>query len=77
MKVYGWIGWRRDVPRGQTREIVVARSMAEVGRIVGCKPRELFNLGETGNPDEIATASAEPGVVFWKPLDDHRGEWRR
>ena len=81
LKVYGWIGWRREAgtrPNNQqTREIVAATSMAEVGRIIGTPHRQLFNLGETGNPRELEVALAEPGVVFWRPLDDHTGVFGR
>ena len=77
-KVYGWIGYRREAggPHGQTREIVAAPSMAAVGRIVGENPRRLWNLGETGNAREIEAASARPGIVLWRLLDDHAEEYR-
>lgn len=84
LKIYGWQGMRRECPAApngsrQTREICAAPSMAAVARIMGEKsPRALFNLGETGNGMEIAQAMSEPGVVFWKPLNDYYGTfWAR
>jgi hypothetical protein len=84
VKVYGWQGWRTSRefaesfpdernPHGQTREFCAARSMAEVKRIGGGRPSDYFNLGETGNEREIALALAQPGVIFWRPIDC-RGE---
>jgi hypothetical protein len=72
LKVYGWQGWRREAPgwHHQTREICAARSRAEVGRIVDRKPSALFNLEETGNDEELKVALAQPGVVFWRGLDE-------
>jgi hypothetical protein len=79
LKVYGWQGWRPAETglgsRGATREIVAARSMTEVGRIVGDRPDRLFNLGETGNAEEIRIATAKPGVVFWKSDVAFDAEW--
>jgi hypothetical protein len=44
--------------------------MAAVARAAGVKyPRQLFNLGETGNDNELRIATASPGVVFWRPID--------
>lgn len=78
LKVYGWEGMRAPLSRNQTREIVAARSKAEVARIVGEKyPSNLFNLAETGNEGEIQKAMSEPGTVFWRPLDGERDEWYR
>jgi len=84
-KVYGFIGHTRKHIRvqfpetpthiRQTREIVAAKSMAEVGRIVGESPRNLTNLSESGNPAEIEIATSAPGVLFWRPLDDRSGKW--
>lgn len=86
VKVYGWQGNRGDASRwnkergrggdGATREIVAASSVSEVRRLTGATMAELFNLCPTGNQSEIVTALAEPGVVFWRPIDD-RGNWRR
>lgn len=86
LKVYGWQGYRikecPPAPNGShsTREICAATSMAAVARAAGeDHPRRLFNLGETGNNEEIAKALAEPGVVFWHPLDERQVDrnWRR
>ena len=84
LKVYGWQSFRREcdpAPNGsrQTREICAAHSMAEVARIAGVnRPQQLFNLGETGNKEELAAATASPGTIFWRPLNAHSGhEFRR
>ena len=80
LRVYGWQGWRADVcehGHHTTREIVAAPSMAAVGRIMGSSPRQLFNLCETGNAEEIATATAAPGAVFYRALNDYRAPWIR
>jgi hypothetical protein len=71
LKVYGWDGFRYPTPtsRVQTREIVAARSMAEVARILGVKSPRSLDLVETGNDREIAVAMAEPGVVFWQKIN--------
>ena len=78
MKVYGWQGWRTEAgPRMQTREIVMARSMIDVARIAGFRhPRQMFNLGETGNAGEIAKATTSPGTIFWCPLDQHPRDFK-
>jgi len=78
LKVYRWQSWRSECPATangsrQTEEIMAARSMAEVMRIVGGTRSEFFNLGETGNKESCAVALAEPGVVFWKPIDGRDG----
>lgn len=83
LKVYAWQSHRREASRrtanssGQTHEIVAANSKAEVGRIVGVRPTQLFNLGETGNKIDIATATSRPGVVFWCPIDEAHRVGRR
>jgi len=75
LKVYGFLGARRDAytaqnHSGQTREIVAAKSIAEVMRITGRTRRELTNFGGvTGNPEEVSLAMGKPGSVFWKPLN--------
>jgi hypothetical protein len=75
LQVYGWISFRG---RTQAREIVAARSQAEVARLAGVsRPGQLFNLSDTGNAPEIAQAMAEPGAVFWHPLDERPIAWRR
>ncbi len=80
--VYGYRGWRnecRPAANGnkQTREIVAVTSVAAAHRAfiasgLNCSINDVRNYGaETGNELELKTALAEPGVVFWAPLD-HR-----
>ena len=75
LKVYGWTGMRNESrgPKnhhGQTREIVAAYSIAEVRRITGMTRAEWEHSGcETGNANEIQTALAKPGVIFWTSLN--------
>jgi len=81
LKVYRWQSFRHECPAAlngskQTEELVAARSMAEVKRRFRRVPGDLFNLGETGNKEQIAVAMAEPGVVFWKPIDGRDGYTR-
>lgn len=79
LRVYGWKSFRLECTTDQhhqTREIVAAESRAAVARLVGrTRPSYLFNLCETGNADEIATAMARPGVVFWRGISDRDGTW--
>jgi hypothetical protein len=86
LKVYGWQGFRIEAGkaarnhRNQTREIAAATSMAACARAAGeNSPRKLFGLCETGNDEECELALAEPGVVFWRPLDQPLKErkWRK
>lgn len=83
LKVYGWIGWRNEAKpmangSHQTREVMATTSMAVVARALGKKrPSQVFNLCETGNDGECAVALAEPGVIFWRALDDDHGDWRK
>ena len=76
LRVYGYTGYRDECPatpngHHQTREIVAVRSRAEAARITGKTALFLKNYGcWTGNQEEIDTATAEPGVVFWRPLDN-------
>lgn len=76
LRVYGWQGHRYECPAAangshQTREICAARSQVEVARCAGVKsPRQLFNLTETGNALELEIALRQPGVVFWRPIDE-------
>jgi hypothetical protein len=80
LKVYGWSGYRLEAagPHRQTREIVAAPTMVAAARAAGCvRARQLWNLCETGNKREIETAMAEPGVVFWRALDDWNGPYIR
>jgi hypothetical protein len=83
LKVYGWTSFRSEAIRkgshdSQTREIVAAKSAAEVMRITGMSRTDWKNSGcETGNEHEIQTALAEPGVVFWQPIYSRpEGEWK-
>jgi hypothetical protein len=79
LKVYGWQSMRYECkgPHRQTREIVAAKSKAEVARIVGVKsPQALFNLGETHNALELSVALANPGVVFWAPINDRAAYYK-
>ena len=84
LKVYGWQGTRANAashPDGQpwsnqTREIVAAASEAAVARAAKVsRPRQLFNLGETGNAKEIEVAMSKPGIIFWRPYDSRSGKW--
>ena len=85
LKVYGWQGHRYECPPAatggrQTWEICAAPSMAAVARAAGASyPRQLFCLGQIENDDDVATAMAEPGVVFWHPLDQlqRKRKWVR
>jgi hypothetical protein len=90
LKVFGWTGQRseaRDLPtagggrnhHGQTREIVAAKTQAEVLKITGMTRNTLHKVGGvTGNTEEIEVANNEPGVIFWQPLDSAPGSgWRR
>jgi hypothetical protein len=87
--VYRWRGFRNECPPSpngskQTREIVAVTSVAAAHRAfnasgVRCSISDVREYGsETGNAEELEVALAEPGVVFWRPLD-HRGEggWTR
>lgn len=85
MKVFAWQGHRSTARKEspncnpQTREIMAASSMAEIGRKLGITPRSV-EMTETGNQIEIQVAMAEPGVVFWQPISEHRqdpGAWRK
>lgn len=75
LKVYGWTGRRHEAMmpgnhHGQTREIMAAKSAAEVQRVAGLTRSEWEHSGcETGNEKEIETAMAKPGTVFWAPLN--------
>jgi hypothetical protein len=75
LKVYGWTGFRRECPAApngsrQTREIVAAKSWAEVARLSGVSLYHLKSYGsETGNDVELEVALASPRIVFWIPLN--------
>lgn len=89
LKVFGWTGQRseaRDLPtaggrnhHGQTREIVAAKTQKDALEIIGMTRDQLHKVGgPTGNEEEITVARAEPGVVFWQPLDSGPGMgWHR
>lgn len=80
LKVYRWQSHRRECPthHRQTHEVVAAKSKAEVARIAGYdRPSQMFNLAETGNARDVATAMAEPGVIFWRPINDYEGAFTR
>ena len=58
----------------QVRYIVAAYSQTEAARLAGyTHPRQMFNLGETGNASEIAQAMECPHTVLWRPLDAANG----
>lgn len=78
LRVYGWTAHVSQSVRIQlglrpwiiqARAIVAAKSLAEVGRLVDRPPRQLFNICETGNAREIATALEKPHTVFASALD--------
>ena len=79
LRVYGWQGYSRKGVNGKlmcSREIVAARSRAEAARAAGFdRPGRMFNLGETGNSNEIATATAKPLTVFYRHIDKHQDPW--
>ena len=67
LKIYGWQSQRSS---DQTREIVAAPSRAAAARLAGYqRPDQMFNLGETGNSQEIEIATSKPGIVFWTSLN--------
>jgi hypothetical protein len=78
LKVYGWIGHRREYNHNghhQTRECMAAHSKAEVMRVLNVRASDLFDFSETGNREECAVAMAKPLVNFWRGLDDYRGTY--
>ena len=81
LKVYGWRSFRADAPgfHHQTREVCAAKSQAEVARIAGVTaPYALDCLCETGNEHEVRVAMAEPGVIFWRGINENPdAEYRR
>lgn len=69
LKTYRWVQMLKG---GQYEMIVAAHSKAEVARIAGYdRPDQLWNLGETGNKDDIETATAKPGQIFYARLNDY------
>ena len=82
LQVYGYMGHRSHVPKGQTREIVAAHSGAEMRRITGITASWYRDhCSVTGNPEEVELAMTNPGEIFWRPLVDmHSGKesrWKR
>lgn len=85
LKVYGWIAIRRDLKpvhdhwQPQSRDICAAHSKAECARIAGVRgPWQLWNLAETGNPEEVALAMAKPGVIFYRAAGWFKpGGWKQ
>ncbi|ULD38853.1 hypothetical protein [Rhodococcus qingshengii] len=76
LKVYGWRGFRDGT---QSREVIAAESIADVLRRAGITRADWkWSGGETRNPEEVAIATANPGTVFWHPLDEHPTDraWR-
>jgi hypothetical protein len=62
----------------QSRVIVAAPSRAAAARAFGISSRYLDQWGsETDNYVETRIAEGEPGTVFVRGLDDHRGPYRR
>lgn len=85
-KVYRWLDSAPIHIRHPTKPwlrqlacVMAAPSKAAVARAAGEKdPRNLFNLDETGNAEDIAMTMAEPGVIFWSWLDEreyHKRNW--
>lgn len=68
--MFGWQGHRKEAPKRATREIVAAFSKSHAARLAGFRyVSHMFNLNVTASELEVQTAMAEPGVVFWSPLD--------
>ncbi len=80
LKVYGWSGWRNELPPRpngslQSREIVAAANIS-VARALGARTNHgsapaRSEISETGNRGEIAKAMSRPGAVFFRCLDAH------
>lgn len=83
LKVYGVMNFRQECPvspnRGrQTRDVVAARSIAEAARLIGVSDRFMRVYGsETGNDVEVEICMADPGVVFWRPINDRTETYQR
>jgi hypothetical protein len=91
LKVYGWTAspaipadhpFASDPTRkpwhGQVRAIVAATSQKKAAEIAGyATPRQMWNLTETGNDQELEVALAEPGVVFIAPDQGGRPTYYR
>lgn len=84
LKVFSWTDWRNgvhqgEVHRGQTREMIAAKSKAAAMREAGITASTFAHSGgEVGNDQDREIALQHPGVVFWRPLDTRpRGTWTR
>ncbi len=61
---------------GDLRAIVACKSRASAARLLGVTDHFLKEYGTpTGNPTELATATAQPGVVFVRPLNEYHGNF--
>jgi hypothetical protein len=74
-KVYGWHGYRSECKPAlngslQTREICATTSIKKLCEILGCRQSDLLCLSETGNDEEVRTAMADKGQVFWHGLNE-------
>lgn len=86
-KVFGWLSHApKDHParehmkswHSDLRCIVAAKSKAAAARAAGYgRPSQMFNLGETGNEEEIAAASMHPLVPLCRGLDARGVPWVR
>jgi hypothetical protein len=77
--VWGYYGFS-PVPevREQVRRIVAAPSRAAAARAFGVSSAYLRDWGsETMNAAELAAALAEPGAVFWGPMNGPRENYRK
>lgn len=73
MKVYGWMGMSHG---RQYRRIVAARSWVEAASLSSETLYTMRTYGSiTGNEREIKAATARPGVVLQRLLDDHRANY--
>lgn len=81
LKVYRVVRtpYRYDLGHGPQIQAVVATTSKK-------KAAELFDVSmytmnyygsETWNKDDCEVALAEPGVVFWRGLDDRSGSYQR
>jgi hypothetical protein len=75
LKVYGVTLIVNECPPAangcrQARCIVASTSQSKAADLFGMTIGQFRSFGcETGNAKEIEVATAEPGVVFWSPLD--------
>jgi len=81
LRVYRWLSLAiRGVKLSQSNlsyvVIVAATSKQEVARIIGKdRPSQLWNLTDTGNASEVATAMSKPGTVFYREDRYHDTPW--